>query len=170
MRCRSRFRGISETAAAVLLLFLLPACHAIRHESAVPLRGRLVLEVEPNPIPALPLGEDFYELKFDIIMREAGGVAVRIEDFSLDAVAFKTVTVRSQTFPASYITDRGFPAAVQAGKYLRFSFVKRWNLPTYLLLSGASARVSARTIDDHGVRGDTVTRVGIVVVQKAPGR
>ncbi len=152
-------------APAVLLLLLLPACHTIRQESAAPLRGRLVLEVEPNPIPAVPVGDDFYELSFDIIMREAGGVGVRIVDFSVDAMAFKTVVVQSQTFPASYITDRGYPATIQPGKYLRFSFVKRWNLPTRLLLSGASARVRARTIDDNGARGESVTRIGVVLTR-----
>ena len=98
-------------------------------------------------------------------MREAGGVDLRIEDFTIDALALKSNPVRSQTYPASFITDRGFPASIRAGKYLRFSFTKRWPLPTELLMSGAAARVTARTVDANGVRASTSVRVGVVVVR-----
>ncbi|MGZ8867334.1 MAG: hypothetical protein ACXW2P_03245 [Thermoanaerobaculia bacterium] len=145
------------------ILALLCGCHAFRDEPAVPLKGRLVLEVIPNPLVARPLGHDWYELQFDIVMREEGGVGVRIEDFTVEAVAFRTVTVSTQTFPASYITDRGYPAAVDAGKHLRFSFTRRWQLPTPLLLSGASARVRARTMDANGIRNESTVRVGVTV-------
>ena len=145
------------------VLALLGGCHAFQDESAAPLKGRLVLEVVPNPIVARPMGHDWYEMQFDIVMREEGGVAVRIEDFTVDAVAFRAVTVSTQTFPATYITDRGYPASVEAGKHLRFSFTRRWQLPTPLLLSGASARVRARTVDENGVRSESTVRVGIAV-------
>ena len=150
----------------VLIAILAFACSTIPHEQAVPMRGRLELSVEPNPIVAHPLGGDLYQLDFDIVMREAGGVAVRIQDFTVDAVAFRTVVVRSQTYPATYITDRGYPASIDAGKYLRFTFSKRWTLPAAFLYSGASARVDARTIDDNGVRGTSSVRVGVVVAGK----
>lgn len=146
--------------AALLSLF---GCSALPREQLAPLRGRLELSVEPNPIVAHPLGGDLYELNFDIIMREAGGVGVRIEDFTVDAVAFKSVVVRSQTYPATFITNRGYPASIEAGKYLRFKFSKQWTLPAGLLLSGASARVEARTVDDNRVRGRSAVRVGVVV-------
>lgn len=152
--------------AAAAAIALLCACSNLPREQAAPLRGRLELSVEPNPIVAHPLGSDQYELNFDIIMREAGGVALRIEDFTVDALAFKSVVVRSQTYPASFITDRGYPAAIQAGKYLRFSFSKRWTLPSAFLYSGASARVEARTIDVNGVRGTSGVRVGVVVADR----
>lgn len=148
-----------RAAAALLLLFA--GCHAFREEAPAVLRGRLVLEVQPNPIQAVPVGEDLYEMKFDIIMREEGGVAVSIEDFTVEAIAFRSVTVQSQTFPPSFITDRGYPASIQAGKYLRFSFTKRWQIPSRLLLSGASARVRARTRDANGVAGESVVRVNV---------
>jgi hypothetical protein len=137
------------------------SCSVGPKEAVVPLRGRLELEVEPNPIVATPLGNNWYELRFDIIMREAGGVDVQIENFTVDAIALKGVTVRSQTYPASFITDRGYPASVRAGKYLRFAFTRRWPLPTELLVTGAAARITARTIDANGVRGQTTLKVGI---------
>ncbi len=152
-----------RSAIRVALALLLVGCHLGPQERVVPLRGHLVLEVEPNPIVATPLGGDLYELKFDIIMREQGGAGVRIENFTVDAIAFRTVTVQSQTFPGTYITERGYPARVEAGKYLRFSFVKRWHLPTTFLRSGASARVTTRTVDDNGLRDVTETRVGVVL-------
>ena len=145
------------------LISLLGGCHAFQDESAAPLKGRLVLEVIPNPLVAQPLGHDWYEVQFDIVMREEGGVGVRIEDFTVEAVAFRAVTVSTQTFPAAYITERGYPASVDAGKHLRFSFTRRWQLPTPLLLSGASARVRARTVDANGVRSESTVRVGIAV-------
>jgi hypothetical protein len=146
-----------------LILLGLFGCSGLPREQAVPLRGRLELSVAPNPIVAHPLGGDLYEMNFDIIMREAGGVGLRIESFTVDAVAFKSIVVRSQTYPPTFITDRGYPASIEAGKFLRFSFSKRWTLPAALLLSGASARVEATTVDDNGVRGTSAVRVGVVV-------
>jgi hypothetical protein len=144
-------------------LFLLAGCSAFQQEAPASLRGRLVLEVVPNPIEAVRAGDDLYDLTFDIVMREAGGIRVTIEEFTVDAIAFKTVTVKSETFPASYITDRGYPAEIGAGKYLRFSFKKRWQLPSRLLLSGASARVTARTVDENGRKDVSTIKVGVVV-------
>jgi hypothetical protein len=158
---------VRRFGAAVITAALLNCTN--QPEPVATLRGRLVLEVEPNPIVATRVGDDLYEMKFDIVMREEGGVGVTIEDFTVDAIAFKTVTVRTQTYPAAYITERGYPASIAAGKYLRFSFVKRWQLSTRLLMSGASARITARTIDDNGARDLTSLRVG-VVVRSAPAQ
>jgi hypothetical protein len=152
-----------KSIGLLAVALFLTSCQLVPHESPAMLRGRLVLEVVPNPIPAVLLGDDLYELTFDIIMREEGGVAVTIEEFTVDAIAFRTVAVQSQTFPATFITDRGYPASIEAGKYLRFSFTKRWKLPGRLLMSGASARVRARTRDANGRRDEAVVRVGVVV-------
>lgn len=154
-----RFR--KHAAAAVLIL--LCGCSSMPHESPAVYKGHLELDVAPNPLQARRVGEDVYEFTFDIIMREAGGVGVRIEDFTVDAIAFKTVTVRSETFPAKYITDRGYPASIAAGKYLRFSFVKRWKIPAPLLLSGASLHVSARTVDADGRHDTSQVRIPVVI-------
>src|SRR6267142_1395063 len=94
--------GAAARSSALLLhisALILAACAAIPKESVAPMRGRLELEVEPNPIVATPVGGNWYELKFDIIMREAGGVDVRIEDFTVDTIALKAIPVRSPTFP-----------------------------------------------------------------------
>jgi hypothetical protein len=130
-------------------------------EAPVPVRGHLVLDTNPNPLVAHRVGDDLYEFAFDIIMREAGGVDVRIEDFTVEALAFRTMVVRSQTFPATEITGRGYPASIAAGKYLQFHFVKRWNIP-HALLTHASLHVVAHTIDANGRRDTTDARIGVV--------
>jgi len=145
----------------IALLMLVCGCAAMPKEAPVPVRGHLVLDTNPNPLVARSVGDDLYEFDFDIIMREAGGVGVRIEDFTVQAVAYRAIVVRSQTFPASAITDRGYPASIAAGKYLQFHFVKRWNIP-HALLSGASLHVSARTVDANGRHDATDVRIGVV--------
>ena len=50
---------------AALLPLIVVACHAFRQEPVATLRGRLVLDVEPNPLVAVPIGDDLYELKFE---------------------------------------------------------------------------------------------------------
>lgn len=146
----------------LILLFLSAACSGMQETPGL-IKGRLVLDVEPNPLIARPAGEDLYEFSFNIIMREEGGVDVRIENFTVEAIAFKTLVVQAQTFPASFITDRGYPAEVGAGKYLRFEFVKRWSVPARLLLSGAAVRVTARTIDRDGRRDVSQVRIPVRV-------
>lgn len=147
---------------AAFLLLLTLACSGLQETPAL-LKGRLVLDTDPNPLIAKPVGEDLYEVAFAIVMREEGGVDVRIEDFTVEAIAFKTIVVHSQTFPASYITDRGYPASVAAGQYLRFGFVKRWSLPSRLLLSGAAVRVTARTVDARGARSVSGVKIDVDV-------
>jgi hypothetical protein len=147
---------------AAILLLLCIACSGLQETPAL-VKGRLVLDTDPNPLIARAVGEDLYELAFAIVMREEGGVDVRIEDFTVEAMAFRTMVVQSQTFPATYITGRGYPAAVPAGQYLRFDFVKRWSLPTRLLLSGAALRVTARTVDAQGRRDVSVVKIDVEV-------
>lgn len=147
-----------------VLLVLSVSCTVTPEKPAI-LKGHLIVDTDPNPLIAKKVAEDLYEFSFDIIMREGGGVDVRIEDFTVSAIAFKTVPVQSQTFPARYITDRGYPAAIGAGKYLRFRFVKRWRIPARLLLSGASLRVSARTIDAGGRHDTSEARIGVAVTE-----
>lgn len=141
--------------------FLLLACSRLQDERPTLVRGMLVLETIPNPLLARSLGDDQYELAFDIVMREQGGVDTRIEDFTVEAVGPGGLVVRSETHPASFITARGYPAEVAAGRYLRFSFVKRWRLPSPLLLAGASVRVTARTVDAAGFRSTTTFRADV---------
>lgn len=145
------------------MLLLLAACSGMVREAPTPIKGRLILDTDPNPLVVRQVGEDLYELAFAIVMREEGGVDVRIEDFTVEALAFKSVVVQSQTFPATSITGRGYPDGVAAGQYLRFDFVKRWPLPTRLLLSGAVLRVTARTVDAAGRRDESKVRIPVVV-------
>lgn len=149
----------------LIVLFVLSVSCTVTPEKPALFKGHLILDTDPNPLIARKVGEDLYEFSFDIIMREAGGVDVRIQDFTVSAIAFKTVTVQSQTFPAAYITGRGYPAAIGAGKYLRFSFVKRWKIPARLLLSGASLHVSARTVDAGGRHDTSEARIGVAVTE-----
>jgi len=137
------------------------ACASMDREAPRPIRGRIVLETIPNPLVAKSLGDDLYEVAFDLVMREEGGVDTRIENFTVDAIALGGVVVRSETHPPTFITDRGYPATIAAGQFLRFSFVKRWTLPTHLLLSGAAVRVTARTIDANGARDVTTYRASV---------
>lgn len=148
-------------ARSLLVLLLLVGCGTIPTEQPAMLRGTLVLDTVPNPLVARSLGGDEYEVAFDIVMREEGGVATRIESFTVDAIALGGVVVRSETHPATFITERGYPAEVPAGQYLRFRFLKRWKLPTDLLLSGAAIRVTARTIDANGMRNVTKFRTDV---------
>jgi hypothetical protein len=145
-----------------LILLLLSACGSMDREDPRPIRGRLVLETVPAPLVAKALGGDEYEMAFDIVMREEGGVETRIVDFTVEALALGGLVVRSETQPAEFITRRGYPASVPAGQYLRFSFVKRWRLPTELLLKGAAVRVTARTIDANGSRDVATFRTDVV--------
>lgn len=159
-RRRSRENGVVKTRH-LLLLILLAACASVDREAPRPIRGRLVLETIPNPLVAKSVGGDIYEVTFDLVMREEGGVDTRIDDFTIDAIALGGVVVKSETHPATYITSRGYPSNVAAGQHLRFTFVKRWTLPTALLLSGAAVRVTARTTDANGARDVTTFRAAV---------
>ncbi len=142
-------------------IWMLAACSGLVNESPSVIRGTLVLDTKPNPLLARPLGGDDYEMAFDIIMREQGGVDTRIESFTVEALAIGGLVVRKESHSASFITSRGYPAEVPAGQYRQFNFVKRWKLPSEVLLAGASVRVTAHTIDANGSRNVTMFRADV---------
>lgn len=137
------------------------ACAGLPRELPGEQRGTIVLDTIPNPLVALPLGDDEYEMRFEIVMREEGGVDTTIEEFTISALGPGGIVVRTETHPSIFITSRGYPASVEAGKYLSFDFVKRWRLPTPILLAGTSISVSARTVDVNGRRNTTVFRAPV---------
>lgn len=152
----------SRTLCALLFaLCSLLRCAAIPREVSPPLRGELVLEIDPNPIVAEKVGEDIYDFPFDIVMREAGGVGVTIEEFTVEVSLARLARVFSQTFPVAEITRRGYPAEVDAGQYLRFNFRTRKSVSSDLMFRGVTAAITVRTIDRNGWRGVSRTRVSV---------
>lgn len=150
---------------ALLLVTILVACSAMDREPvSVPI-GTLVLETIPNPLIAKSLGSGEFEIAFLLTMREEGGVDTRIESFTVEAVTIGGLVVRTETHGPGFITARGFPADVDAGQLLQFEFVKRWKLPTDLLMKGAGVRVTARTIDANGRRNTSSYRADVRVLR-----
>jgi len=155
---RSAFRPLCATLVTALLSV---SCSTLPREIGNPLAGRLLLEISPNPIIAEHVEGRTYDFPFDIIMRETGGVDVTIDDFTVDITLLGVVTLFSQKFPATEISRRGYPVEIGSGKFLRFSFRKRKEVPNDLVFRSAIARVTAHTTDTNGRRGETKLEVQV---------
>jgi len=151
---------------AILLFTILAACSAMDREPVSVPVGTLVLETVPNPLIATSLGGGEFEIAFLLTMREEGGVDTIVESFTVEAITIGGLVVRTETHGPDFITARGFPADVDAGQLLQFEFVKRWKLPTDLLMKGAGVRVTARTVDANGRRNTATYRADVRVVPK----
>lgn len=140
---------------------ILAACSTLETEKPAVMKGRLVLEVEPNPIVATRISEKLWEFPFDIVMREAGGVDLRIESFTIDVYVLGAIHVFSAPYEGSVITQKGYPDRIEAGQFRRFPFKLRREVPNDVLFKGAYADVTAETLDAMGNRAETKLRVGV---------
>lgn len=149
-----------------LALLLIPLL-AIGCASSIPPAerppGRLAIEVDPNPIPARPLGGDVYELAFDIAIREVGGNDVTIDRVSAEAVAFGGLRIARATLDRDEIRRRGYPTLVKAGKAIRYSIRETRALPDERLLDSVRAEVMITGTDAAGRPTSTRTTVTIKV-------
>lgn len=146
---------------SLLLALLLAACSSVQTEKPAVLKGQLVLEVDPNPIVATRVSENTWEFPFDIVMREAGGVDLHIESFTIDVYVLGAIHVFSAPYEGSMITQKGYPDRIEAGQFHRFPFRIRRDVPNDILFKGAYADVTAQTLDAMGNRNETKLRVGV---------
>lgn len=145
----------------LLLALVLTACSSLETEKPAVMKGRLVLEVDPNPIVATRISDKTWEFPFDIVMREAGGVDLQIESFTIDVYVLGAIHVFSAPYEGSMITQKGYPDRIEAGQFHRFQFRIRRAVPNDILFKGAYADVTAQTLDAMGNRAETKLRVGV---------
>src|SRR5512142_2378246 len=103
----------------LLLALLLSACSSLETEKPAVLKGQLVLEVDPNPIVATRVSDKTWEFPFDIVMREAGGVDLQIESFTIDVYVLGAIHVFSAPSEGSAITQKVYPDRIEAGQFRR---------------------------------------------------
>jgi len=147
----------------LLLIALLAGCASVPPEERPP--GRLAIAVDPNPIPARPLGDDVYELAFDIAIREVGGNDVTIDRVSADAVAFGGLRIARASLDRDEIRRRGYPTEVRAGRSIRYSIREKRALPDERLLDSVRAEVMIAGTDAAGRPTSTRTSVTIRVAR-----
>jgi hypothetical protein len=150
--------------ALPLLLLLAAGCASTVPPEARP-PGRLAIEVDPNPIPARPLGDDVYELAFEITIREVGGNDVTIDEVSAEAVAFGGLRIARASLDREEIRRRGYPTGVRAGKAIRYSIREKRALPDERLLDSVQAEIRIAGTDAAGRPTSTRTTVTIRVAR-----
>lgn len=150
-------------AAPVLAVLIALACASVPPEERPP--GRLAIVVDPNPIPARPLGGDEYELLFDIAISEVGGNDVTIDEVFAEAVAFGGLRIARARLDREEIRRRGYPTLVRAGRTIRYSIRETRALPDERLLDSVRAEVTIRGTDAAGRPTSTRTTVTIRVEQ-----
>lgn len=150
--------------ALSLLLILVAGCAStVPPEQRLP--GRLAIEIDPSPIPARSLGNDVYELAFDVAIREVGGNDVSIDRVSAEAVAFGGLRIARATLDQDEIRKRGYPTQVRAGKTIRYSIRETRALPDERLLDSVRAEVVIEGTDAAGRPTSTRTTVTIQVAR-----
>jgi hypothetical protein len=148
--------------ALPLLLILVAGCASTVPPAQRP-PGRLAIEIDPNPIEARHLGNDVYELVFDVAIREVGGNDVTIDRVNAEAVAFGGLRIARATLDRDEIRRRGYPSTVKAGKEIRYSFIESRALPDERLLDSVRAEVVIEATDAAGRPTSTRTTVTIRV-------
>jgi hypothetical protein len=151
---------------AFALLLLLPACAGVAPETtAVPTRGVVELEIQPNPILARRAGPDAWTFPFDAVLREAGGVDIEIEEIRA-TVRVAGITVLSQVVDPEEGERRGYDMSIEAGGVLHARFSPTRTVPDRRVLEMARAELTVVAIDQYGRRSQASRTVRVVLEEK----
>ena len=149
---------------ALLMLALLTIGCASSRAPQPPPPGRLTLQVSPNPIVAVPLGDDRWQFDFDVVVREDGGSDVTIDRVSADVVAFGGLRVASAELDRAELVKQGYASRVAAGHDIRYHFSQKHAVPDEHLLDAVKAEVLIEGTDAAGQQ--TVARTTVTVRRK----
>jgi hypothetical protein len=125
--------------------------------------GALSISVSPNPIIARKVSGSIYDFPFTLVVREVGGLAVRIDSVSIDVDVLGGLRIYSQSFDAAELTRRNLPTYLGTGAELRYQFKPRRDVTDDRLFSSVSAELTIRATDAAGA---AVTARSTVTVQR----
>lgn len=142
-----------------LLLFL--SCIPTDEPQLEPRRGKIAVDIIPNPIVAKPVSGDVYEFPFEVSLREVGGVEIEIETLEIDVTMLGGLRVLSSSYGPEEIEKRGYSKVIPAGGNLQYRFVPRRRVTNELLFTAVTAEITVAAIDRIGNRTEAMTKVTV---------
>ena len=155
-------RILRKVAGPLSLLALLVACQTSSPSStAIPGRGSITIQVEPNPIVATKVSGDTYDFPFEVVVRETGGRPVTINRVSVTVFAPGGFAVHRENWDAERIRSMGYGTALAANGELRYRFAPRKAVPDERLFDGVTAELRVNAVDDSGTPTEATTNVTV---------
>lgn len=152
-------RPVRRLAVAVSLL--LAGCAGVAPETvAVPARGQIEMEIQPNPVRAKRVGEQTWSFPFDVVLREVGGVDIEIEEIRA-RVSVAGIVVLTQVVDPEEGERRGYDMSIDAGGVLHAAFSPTRQVPDPRLLEMARAELTVLAVDRYGRRSEASRTVRV---------
>lgn len=152
-------RPVRRLAVAVSLL--LAGCAGVAPETvAVPARGQIEMEIQPNPVRAKRVGEQTWSFPFDVVLREVGGVDIEIEEIRA-RVSVAGIGVLTQVVDPAEAERRGYDMTIEAGGVLHAGFSPRRKVADARILQMASAELTVIAVDRYGRRSEVSRTVRV---------
>ena len=148
---------------AALSLLMAGCAHQAAQSVSQSGHGAITLAIAPNPIVAEPVSgstNNLYGFPFDVVVRETGGHALKIDSVSLTVYAFG-MQVNYDKYDAAQIMAMGIPTNVPANGEWRYHLSPRRAVTDERLFSSITASVRIDATDDTGATTNTSTRVSI---------
>jgi hypothetical protein len=146
---------------ALFAVLLLAGCAGVAPETvAVPARGQIEMEIQPNPVRAKRTGEQTWSFPFEVVLREVGGVDIEIEEIRA-RVTVAGIVVLTQVVDPEEGERRGYDMTIEAGGVLHAAFSPTRQVPDPRLLEMASAELTAIAVDRYGRRSESSRTVRV---------
>ncbi|HVR44021.1 MAG TPA: hypothetical protein VMS56_11335 [Thermoanaerobaculia bacterium] len=126
---------------------------ALPESPAISVRGRVALEIHPEPIVARRLGADDWQFPFEVVLRETGGVDVEIEAIRVE-VRVGGFPLTRQIFDSEEVRRRGYPTIIEGGGVLQLAFAPVRRVADLRLLAFARAEITIEAVDRYGRRSE----------------
>ncbi len=115
----------------------------------------------PNPVVAVPIGENLYRLSAEVSLRETGGVDVILTAIDVEVFLLGSVPLRKRHYAADEIRSRNYPTSIAAGANLQFPVSTDRIIEREVLLRTVTAEITIRGVDARGNQVSGSTRVKV---------
>jgi hypothetical protein len=153
---------MKTSAICLTLLLAMAGCGGSQPAvQSVPGHGAIAIEVIPNPIVAIAVSGDNYEVPFEVVIRETGGRPVTVQRVTATVFLGGGLQLGQESWDTAQIRSLGYNTTLAANSEARYKFSPRKEVPDDRVFGSLSAELKVEAVDDSGTATSATTRVTV---------
>lgn len=153
---------MKNVALSLALLLTFAGCGTSNPGTqSVPGHGAISIEVIPNPIVAIAISNDTYDIPFEVVIRETGGRPVTVQNVTATVFLGGGFQLGREEWDANRIRSLGYNTTLAANSETRYKFNPRKQVPDDRVFGGITAELRVDAVDDTGTATSATTKVTI---------